>query len=157
MLRDIKEATGWFFYAIVAGILALIAFLVVGFVGVYGFGFFTDATANRQGQTQVKQQINGNGRYRIAAYEKFYNECANVQTDEGQIQALQDELAGPPTPTASRQAVLIPSITALKEKRVDDINTYNADSSKTATAAQFKASDLPFRLYQTDKVTTCHA
>lgn len=150
-----KDASTATVVAIVAGLLAIIVFLVVGFIGVYGYGWFTDHTADRSGRTQVKQQTNGNGQYRIAAYNHFYDLCASVQTDEASITNLQDELKTTTDPT--RKAVLPASITGLKNKRADDINTYNADARKSYTLGQFRASDLPFQLDPTEDHTTCSA
>jgi uncharacterized protein HemX len=142
----------------VAG-LAVVAVLLlalgIGLVGVYGFGWFTDATVNRQGQTQKELQVEGNGSYRIAAYNHFFDLCAAVQTDEQSIANLESELKT--TTDSTRKAVLPASITALRNKRADDINTYNADSHKTYTLHQFKASDLPFQIDPTQELTTCHA
>lgn len=141
--------------AVIAFIVGVALLIGIGLVGVFGYGWFIDTTANRSGKTQVKQQINGNGAYRIAAYDSFFNQCADVQTDEVRIQAIEDELTT--TTDAQRKIVLQASLTAAKIKRGDDINGYNADSSKAATKAQFKASDLPFTLDSTEKVTICHA
>lgn len=151
-LRDASTAT---LAVIVAGILAIVAFIAIGFVGVFGYGWFTDHTANRQGETQKKHLIEGNGQYRIAAYDHFYDLCAAVQTDEASIRNLQQELKT--TTDATRKAVIPASITALANKRADDINTYNADARKSYTEAQFKSSDLPSQLDPTQENTTCHA
>lgn len=155
MKQFIKDAS--------AGLLALIAvfviglFLVIGMgiAAVYGHGWFVDHTADRSGRTQVKQQINGNGGYRIAAYDHFYDLCADVQTDESNISNTQSELKV--TTDQGRKLQLLTNLGAQRNKRAGDINQYNADARKSATLGQFKASDLPYQLNLNEETTTCHA
>lgn len=142
--------------AVLAALLGLVVILlVIGLVGVFGLGWFTDTTADRTGKTQQEQQINGNGSYRIAAYDHFYDLCAQVQTEEQSIRNLQNELKT--TTDATRKTVIPASITALENNRASDINQYNADARKSYTLGQFKSSDLPFQLDITEENTTCHA
>lgn len=141
-----------------AGMLALIITIVlivgVSLVGVFGFGWFTDATANRQGRTQQEQLVQGNGQYRIAAYEHFYDLCATVQTDWQTVQFGKEEMKG--VTDQGRLEQLQANLAAQQIKLVTDVNQYNGDARKAATLAQFKASNLPSRLTAT-KETTCHA
>lgn len=155
MKQFLKDASTATMVAIVAGVLAIAVFLVVGLVGVYGYGWFTDHTANRQGETQKKHLIEGNGQYRIAAYDHFYDLCATIQTDETQIKQFKHVLAttNDPVTKDTNEANLNASVI----KRSSDINDYNADARKSATEGQFRASDLPFRIDPNQENTTCHA
>jgi len=139
--------------SVLAGVLLLIVCLVVGAMFVFGFGLFSNSTANFRGNVNQTNQIQGNGSYRIAAYDHFYNLCATVQTDEGSIAAVADELKTATDP--QRKLVLDASLTSLRIKRIDDINQYNADARKDKTLGQFKASNLPYPLDPTQEKTVC--
>lgn len=108
-----------------------------------------------QGKIDQQRQTTGNGSYRIAQYDHFFDLCAQVQTDEASIANLQAELKGPPKPDAQRREVIATSITALRNNRADDINQYNADARKADTAGHFRDSHLPYQLDVTAKETTC--
>ena len=152
--RDLFHGAG----LIVVGIaLFLIALLVFGSMWVFGYGAFTDATANRQGETQKKHQVEGNGSYRIAAYDHFFDLCASVQAAEDKIQAQKDELDGKPAPDAQRADILRANINALSSTRAESIRQYNQDARKSYTLGQFKSSDLPFQLDIHAKETSCTA
>lgn len=138
---------------VLAVIVGFVGMLAIGLVGVYGFGWFVDHTADRSGKTQVKQNINGNGQYRIGAYNHFYDLCASVQTKEASIANLQQELK---TTADPQQKLQIPTdIVALQNARADAINQYNADAHKSYTLGQFRASDLPFQLSLVEDHTQC--
>lgn len=154
MKRLIAEASAGLLAVTITALFVLILFGGMGIAAVFGHGWFVDHTANRTGKTQMEQQINGNGSYRIAAYNHFYDLCAGVQTKEASIANLKAEL---PTDGPDRKPIVQASITALENQRADDINTYNADAHKSDTLAQFRASDLPFQLDPTEDHTTCSA
>jgi len=139
-------------------IAAFLAFVVVVgvvmCVGVFGFGWFARSTADFRGRTAQIERVQGNGNYRIAAYDHFFDLCAQVQTTEASITNLRTERT---SAGDVRAAQIDANITALSNARAGLINQYNADASKTDTQAHFLASDLPYRLDINAKETTCAA
>ena len=157
-LRDVgKESVKGGISALMIGVIAILVTLAVGAVGVFGFGWFRQSTADFRGETQKKEQVEANGAYRIAKYDHFFDLCASVQSNESSIKNLQAELNGPPAPSESRVAQINASITALRNQRAESINQYNVDAAKDYTSGQFKASKLPFKLYINAEETTCVA
>lgn len=96
-----------------------------------------------KGALEERQLTEGSGKYRIAAYEKFYDSCAAIQSKEDQIENLESELE---TAEGDRKAQVAASITALRNTRSELIREYNADARKADTAAKFKSSDLPYTI-----------
>ena len=135
--------------------LAIVVVLAVGAMALFGFGLFNRSTADFRGTNSQIEQTKGDGTYRIGAYERFYGLCASVQDDEASIDSLKEELKT--DPPADRVVQINASLTALRSNRAENINRYNADARKSATLAQFKASDLPHELDKTAEETTCAA
>lgn len=134
------------------GFLALVLLLMVVFT--FGAGEWIRATAGFSGKTQQINQTRGNGTYRIAAYDHFFDLCASVQDQEVTISAQKIELADPHT-TQDRAAQIRANLAALEANRGELINHYNADAAKTATQGQFRSSHLPYQLDPTQEHTTC--
>lgn len=139
------------------GLFGNIFLWVLGVILIIGVAsaivFITDwGSAPVRGKLQARQQINS-GSYRIAAYDHFFDLCASVQSKEGSIAALQQELKT--KPPQDRVTQINASITALRAARIDDIRQYNADAAKSYTEGQFRASSLPYQLNVNDKETTC--
>lgn len=132
------------------GIMASIAVLFL--VSVYGFGFLQRATADFRGETGQIEDTKANSDYRIAAYDSFYDSCASVKSLETKIKNAGEELEE--VEESQRKTTLNTSITAMKNKRAELIESYNADARKEATRGQFKASDLPYEL-KIEEETTC--
>lgn len=109
--------------------------------------------AGPTGQVEAREQTLGSGSYRIQAYDHFFNLCASVQTTEGQIGSLEQELKT--KPSKARVEQIQASLTAIRSNRIASINQYNADAAKSYTIGQFKDADLPFSLDPTTKETTC--
>lgn len=143
-------------FAVRATVVTLVAILIVALVGIFAFGWLQRSTADYRGKTDQIEQINGNGSYRIAAYDHFFDLCASVQSTEQGIAALQAEKDGT-NPSVQRLTVIDTSITALRIKRGELIAQYNADARKAGTAGQFRASDLPSQLSTEAKETSCTA
>lgn len=120
---------------------------------IYGAGGLQRLTADFRGETSQIEQTEANADYRISAYDRFYDKCASVQTIEGKISNLEEELEA--TEDKQRISTLNTSITASKNKREEMINSYNADASKEDTRAKFKASDLPYELDANEEETVC--
>lgn len=137
------------------GVFILVAIAVVFLIAVYGFGFLQRETAEFRGETGQMEDTKANSDYRIASYDDFYDVCSSVQSIEGKIKNMEEELEE--TDDKQREATLKPSITASKNKRVELIKSYNADARKEATKGQFRASDLPYELDENEEETVCTA
>lgn len=153
--QDTKDGLSAFGIALVVGVGAIILALIIGAVGIFGFGWLSNSTANFRGNVAKRNLVEANGSYRIAAYDHFFDLCQQVQAKEASITNVQDELKTAKDP--QREVVLNASITALRNSRADLITQYNADSDKSYTEGQFKSSNLPYQLYVTQENTTCHA
>jgi len=135
------RAGGWI-------VLVLVFFLLLG-LGGWGFKvLFADA----KGSGDVRIQTKGNADYRISAYDRFFDDCAAIQSKEDQIKNL--EIEGK-TAAADRQTQINSSITALRNSRATLIRQYNADARKEDTRASFRASDLPYNIDPEVETTTC--
>lgn len=110
-------------------------------------------TADIRGAGDAREKTLADGAYRIAAYDKFYDDCAAVMALEAKILDAEDR---PVDADAYPESVKNANVTALKNQRTELIAAYNADARKTDTKANFKASDLPFKL-DPDEETTCEA
>lgn len=141
--------------AILVGVTALIVAVVLAAMWVFGWGWFSRATADFRGETNVTEQIHADGDYRITAYDKFFDLCAAVQSSESSIANLEAELETDPSDDRVEQ--LNASITAQRNNRSELITQYNADASKADTRANFLASDLPYQLDEDNEETQCAA
>lgn len=131
---------------IVLGVIALVP-------AAWAIQYFT---ADTRGKVAANEQIKANPNTRIEAYERFFNECASVQSIETTIQAARSELEA--TKDERRRSQLQTNLLALTAARADAVNQYNADSRKSYTAGQFKSSDLPYQIDQnipTEGTTSC--
>ena len=137
----------------IGGVGRLIGAVVLFFVVVIGIVFIAGGaswlTAPFRGAVEQREIVQADGRYRIAAYEKFYDDCAAVQALEDQIAAMK---ANKSLPESQRET----NVLALTNARNTLIRNYNADSRKADTIENFKASDLPYQL-DPQKETTCSA
>lgn len=133
----------------------LLAIVLLFLIAVYGFGFLQRSTADFRGETDQIEDTKANSDYRIAAYDHFYDTCAGVQSLEGKIGNMSEELAQ--TDSAQRKDILNASLTASKNKRSELITEYNADARKEATEGQFRSSDLPYELNENEEETVCVA
>lgn len=136
-------------------VLVTVAVLAVAGVGIFGFGWLQRTTAPFRGGTEQIEQIQGNGSYRIAQYDHFFDLCAAVQSSEASIDNLIAERdAGT---TTQRDTIIQASITALRNSRATLIAQYNADARKADTAGSFRSSDLPYQLSPEVEHTSCTA
>jgi hypothetical protein len=150
-----REGARFARWAVILGAMAIVVALVLSAMAVFGFGFFQRGTAEFRGKTGQIERTRANPAFRIASYDSFYNACAAVQSDEATISALKEELTTHPSPARVEQ--IQASLTALRAGRAEKINNYNADARKTATAGQFRASDLPYQLDRNAEETSCQA
>src|SRR3990167_4124013 len=82
--------------------------------------------------------------FRLAAYNHFFDLCASVQGNEGQLDALfaeRDDL----DPASRDYGYTVKSITGVQGIRAQSVARYNQDALKW-TVGQFRDSDLPHQL-----------
>lgn len=132
------------FYSILS-IVGILVLWVALASAIWGFGV---ATAGIFGRGEAHKQIQS-APYRITAYDHFFNLCASIQANEAQIDALLEEqkLYEPGTRDFARVSA---SLTGVQAARHASISQYNADSSKDYTIGQFRDSDLPYQLPNTE-------
>lgn len=140
---------------VLAALITTMAIIVLVSMSVYGFGNLQRLTAEFRGETGQIEKTKANSSYRIAAYEKFHDRCGSIKSTESKISNMEDELETAEEDT-QRKTILNSSITALKNKRAELIESYNADARKEATQGQFRDSNLPYKLNEED-VTTCES
>lgn len=129
--------------AVIGGILALA--LLVG--GVFAIRWVM-APAN--GALEQREKTIGNGNYRIAQYDHFFNLCGSIQASEDKIKNTEETEPNDGMSENQKAAILL----ALKNTRASLIREYNADASKADTAAHFKSSSLPYQI-DVNGETTC--
>lgn len=137
----------------VVGIFLLVLALVVGLI--FGVAAFRGYTAPFFGRMDAEVQIES-AESRIANYNRFFDQCAAVQGYEHQIEVLQEQLDETPADDRDEINRLRQSIAGLRGQRARAIAEYNADASKSYTAARFHASNLPYRL-SVEGETRCDA
>jgi hypothetical protein len=141
--------------SVVGFILAGLAILAVVMLAVWGIAFgFRWFTAAPKGKLQAREQIQS-GDNRIQAYNHFFDLCASVQTLDQALNQSYDQLK---TATTSDDKTRIETnIGAQLNSRNDAANQYDADSHKSYTVGQFKASSLPYSIapYEKGQVATC--
>lgn len=125
---------------------ALAALLVLPFA-IWGISV---TTADLFGRGNAYKRIHGSATYRIAAYDHFYDLCAQARTLQ-QNAALTRRLLHT-APAADRQRQLT-NLQAQTNQVNELTNTYNADARKAATAGAFRASDLPYQLNPAQEIT----
>lgn len=118
---------------------ALIALgLVISAVG-YGVGWFS---APYKGKLEARKTINS-GSFRIAAYNHFFDACAGIQGEMGQLAAQQQALK---TAIGDDIGRVQANIAGLEGELAGDVADYNADVGKSYTIGQFRSAGLPFRI-----------
>lgn len=140
----------WHPIAIGAAVIALVIGIPLG--AIFLVGALKKGTADFRGDVAVTESVKANGAYRIAAYESFFNRCAEIQAKEATIAALKEELV---TADNDRAFQIRATLTGVNSGRASDIARYNADARKTDTQASFLASTLPFQIDPTQEKTLC--
>jgi hypothetical protein len=138
-----------------AGVFAAASALVFGLAvyAVFFSGWVTDVTADRAGETEKKQLVEGSGSFRISAYDHFFDLCTTIQGQEATIASLGQELDA--NPSEARREQILATLTTLRAQRAQNIAQYNNDGAKDYTAGQFRDSDLPYPLNPNQEATTC--
>lgn len=100
---------------------------------------------------EKNERVEGNGDYRIAAYDEFYKLCSTAQAKNDQIDVLQSELDFATDP--DRKAQLQSGITAQKNTKAELVREYNSKAASEYTKGQFKDSNLPSELPSEGDIT----
>lgn len=130
----------------VAVVLLIVALMAV----VFGIKW---ATADVRGAGDARERVHADGGYRIAAYDKFYDDCAAIQALEDKLTTARDR----PADETYSDAIKGANVAALANQRAELVRAYNADARKADTKANFIASDLPAQIDPTQENTTCSA
>lgn len=137
---------------------AVLLTIIAVFALAIGISFAAGATdwitAPFRGKVDQRNKTVGNGDYRIASYDHFYDLCAAIQGKEASITNLAAE-ASSGTDDADRLAQVTSAITAQRNTRAELVTQYNADARKAGTSGQFRASDLPYSIDITGEHTSC--
>lgn len=124
--------------------------------GVYGGGTVQRKTADFRGKTSQIEKTRGNGDYRIAAYNEFFDLCGAVQTQEDRIQIFTAKVArleksGDANALADAQT----DLDAVTAERAQLIREYNEKATRADTEGHFRASNLPYQIDITKEHTEC--
>ena len=128
----------------------VIAFFVCMVLLVFGGWAFKYFTAPIKGTVDAEVQIES-AESRISNYNHFYDLCSQVQSMKQSIQNQKELLEY--SDDENRQRVLA-NIAGMKSQLSRYVNQYNADASKSYTAARFRSATLPYKLY-IDGTTNC--
>jgi hypothetical protein len=153
--QNAKDGAAAFGGALAIGVGIIVLTVIIGLVGIFGFGWLSNSTANFRGEVSKRNMVEANGAYRIAAYDHFFDLCQQVQATEASISNTEDVLKT--TTDAQLKTQYTANLLALRNNRADLITQYNADSDKSYTEGQFKSSNLPYELNVNKENTVCHA
>ena len=135
-------------FGIVAGIAA---FFVVLFLVVSAGMVITGTSWGLQwviapfrGAVDARNQIQGNGNFRIQAYNSFYNQCSSIQYLEGDADSQLALLQSSTNDNDKR--IINANLAALEGTRAGAIARYNTESHKQWTVAQFKSEALIYEI-----------
>lgn len=105
-----------------------------------------------KGKLEARNQTQGNGTYRIASYDQFFDDCNAVKAKERIIGNFREELD---TGASDQRAVqLQAAITAESNAREELIAEYNSNAAKEDTRGAFRDSGLPYQI-DPEGVTEC--
>jgi len=96
--------------------------------------------------------------YRIAAYDKFHDDCNAIVAQQNNINNLEDTLDSDKAAGVDSTQLTVDSHNVLAAKNTYNsmVGQYNSDASKSATKAQFLSSSLPFHItYNPKETVTC--
>jgi hypothetical protein len=126
--------------------------VAVIFFSLLGGGVFLVKTliADPIGQAKQYQRIHADPNYRIAQYDHFYDTCAAIQSAETRRASALSMWR-----TDKTNAQYVANSAATTNIRAQVINQYNADARKADTAANFRASDLPYQISLKGNHTSC--
>jgi hypothetical protein len=116
--------------------------LAIYFVSIYVFGSASIFTAPFRGQVEKANQVEGQGEYVVAAHDKFYRLCSDIQAKQQNIKVLEE--AGEED-----------AVTANKVQLNEMVSEYNADAANNYTKGQFRADELPWKINAEEEVESC--
>lgn len=122
-------------------VLALVAVMLGGWWLSYAVSWWL---APWEGKLEARQIIQGDGNFRIVAYERFYNQCSTIQTYEDSLRALNMQIEE--TEDTRTRNILLTNRTGLQAQRMRAINQYNVDAAKDWTIGQFRDNGLPYEI-----------
>lgn len=140
--------------SVTAAVVALVALVGLAVGGVYLASWYSKTTANTRGETQQREANQGNGAFRQATYEQFFDLCQSVQSAEAKVDNLKTQ-AAQSTDEYEKQRLGL-SITAVMNSRADAVTQYNKLAAEKHRQ-QFLDSNLPYRLDLNNMETTCGA
>lgn len=142
-----------------------VTWIILGVIGIFVFIWLLAfaafgirvATAGIVGAGKARIQIQS-APSRISAYNHFFNLCASVQSNEARVDELETVIDSITT-VAEKERLAI-SLGGVKALRREGIRQYNADARKDYTIGQFRDSDLPYQISDSeykkgDKKTSC--
>lgn len=121
--------------AVVLGVVGLVVLVVGGYLIQY-------YTADARGAVDQREKTRADGNYRIAAYDKFFDQCSAIQAKELTIDGLDAREVSPEFTQGMKDA----AITAQQNTRISLITQYNADAAKEDTRGHFQSSNLPYTI-----------
>lgn len=154
--RDGVRHAGWFPVAVAAAAVVMLFAIIVGAMGVFGFGWFQRGTADFRGETEAIENVQADGDFRIAAYQQFFDLCAEVQSVEDRIGQMENTLANA-EPGSTRADEAQTNLDALRATRSQLVRDYNSLASRDFTEGQFRDRDLPYQLNINSEETQCAA
>lgn len=157
MFKTISAAVGGGVLGTLAVIGTIFAIAAISITAIYVSGGIKLLTNDFRGNVDAQEKIKANGNFRIAAYNKFFDSCASIQSLEVDLDS-QKKLLESVTDNQRREIIEI-NIASITAARDGAIRRYNSDSAKDWTEAQFKAEklahQLPTATYNGSNKTLC--
>jgi hypothetical protein len=144
------KGAGWVIWF---GALGLVVILIFSAMALFGFGLFSQKTANFRGETAKRNQVEGSGEFRRTAYDHFFDLCTQIQGKEALLKSSKEQLNA--TTDDQLKSRIQTNITALTGQRLQQIAQYNNDANKSYTVGQFRSNALPYHLDPSSEATTC--
>lgn len=125
---------------IALGVIGVIIMMFGIMLAIFGLRVMT-AGLFGAGEAHIRTQ---SADFRLAAYNDFFDRCAAIQGNEGQLDALYAELELQ-SPESRDYGYTVKSITGVQGARAQAVAQYNQNALKW-TVGQFRDSDLPYQL-----------
>lgn len=140
MFKNLGKAGGGVLLAI-GSLVTLI--LIVGLIML--------STAYFRGTVESNERIKGDGDFRIAAYEEFFNLCQSAQTHQQTLEQNQNLLDS--ASSEEDKQTYQQNVAASQVQLNSTVNEYNAKAASDFTRGQFRDSDLPYKLNAEEEIT----